>query len=331
MKMYLSILVSLLLVLAGCVPSFKVITNPEMPFEKRHFSVRVPRGDNWRLIDETPAIVYFGNIQSKTHTITAYVEESDNFPSFASPEEFYTFLKTSLAFNNNPDRFKFVRFEASRDAKYGEYSIRYSRIFEDHKAPNAPADRLLITKVNGCYILFPGKTGLIHLFYSERGLADEMQPDYDTKADNFTKTLSLKINGKYYSDYKMISGTTDGNAIIPDCDEATGVPIDIGEDQYDKFVSGCSSPILVEFYAPWDEYCQKYKPLITEIAAEYKGKVRVVTINSEKNEYLSYKHKVRLYPTVFLIKNGKVLDTWIGIRGGKDKIKERIRDVFNII
>lgn len=203
MKTATFILAGFLLMLTGCASSLREIKNAEIPFEKRHFSIRVPQGDDWKF-NESPTQVYFGKILDKTHTVTAYIEESETVPAFSNAEEFYIFYKTQLSFNNYPDRFKLIKFDSSKNPRYGEYGLKYTRIAEDFKAPNAPGGKSLITKENGYIFLLPEKYGMIHLFYSERGLAEEIQPNFDTLADNFLDGLKIKLNGKYYSNYDKI-------------------------------------------------------------------------------------------------------------------------------
>lgn len=66
-------------------------------------------------------------------------------------------------------------------------------------------------------------------------------------------------------------------------------------------------PVVVDFYADWCGPCQAMAPLIKELAVEYKGKVRIVKINIDKNQGAAQAYQVEAVPTFIIFKNGKLL------------------------
>jgi hypothetical protein len=201
----ISYLLPLMLVIAGCVSPLKEIKNPELPFEKKHFSIRSPQGEGWGLQKETSESVLFGKIITKTHTVTAYIIEESAAPDFDNAEDFYTYYKITLSTNAYPDRYKLLKFEHAKDATYGDFSMRYVLTAEDHKAPNAPGNIPLIIKYKGYVLVLPEKYGLIAMFYSERGLAEEMLPDFEAKAEEFIQGFKIRVNGTYFTEHSAIA------------------------------------------------------------------------------------------------------------------------------
>jgi hypothetical protein len=200
----ISYLLPLMLMIAGCASPLKEIKHPELPFEKRHFSIRAPQDEGWGLQKETSESVLFGKIITKTHTVTAYIIEESAAPDFDSAEDFYTYYKITLSTNAYPDRYKLLKFEHAKDATYGDFSMRYVLTAEDHKAPNAPGNIPLIIKYKGYVIVLPEKYGLIAMFYSERGLAEEMLPDFEAKAEEFIQGFKIRVNGTYFTEHSAI-------------------------------------------------------------------------------------------------------------------------------
>jgi hypothetical protein len=198
-------LLPLILMIAGCASPLKEIKHPELPFEKRLFSIRTPQGEGWGLQKETSESVLFGKIIAKTHTVTAYIIEESAAPDFDNAEDFYNYYKITLSTNAYPDRYKLLKFEHAKDATYGDFSMRYVLTAEDHKAPNAPGNTPLIIKYKGYIIVLPEKYGLIAMFYSERGLAEEMLPDFEATAEEFIQGLKIRVNGKYFTEYSAIA------------------------------------------------------------------------------------------------------------------------------
>lgn len=66
-------------------------------------------------------------------------------------------------------------------------------------------------------------------------------------------------------------------------------------------------PVVVDFYADWCGPCQSMSPLIHELAAEFKGRARVVKINIDKNQAAARQYQVEAVPTFLIFKAGKLL------------------------
>ena len=77
-------------------------------------------------------------------------------------------------------------------------------------------------------------------------------------------------------------------------------------------------PVLVDFYAEWCGPCKSLSPLISEIAEEYAGKVKVCKANIDADEGLSDYYNVMSVPTLMLFKNGEQAGMMAGYRPKKD-------------
>jgi thioredoxin 1 len=65
-------------------------------------------------------------------------------------------------------------------------------------------------------------------------------------------------------------------------------------------------PVLLDFYAEWDEACNEMHSVLRDVAAALGDKARVIKIDVEKNKELSEALRVKGLPTLMIYKNGEM-------------------------
>lgn len=96
-----------------------------------------------------------------------------------------------------------------------------------------------------------------------------------------------------------------------------GAVKEINESQFEGEVMQESIPVLVDFWAPWCGPCKMLGPVLEEVAAANEGRLKVVKVNVDDNQDLAQKFEVMSIPTMFLIKNGEVVDSFMGAMNKK--------------
>jgi thioredoxin 1 len=72
-------------------------------------------------------------------------------------------------------------------------------------------------------------------------------------------------------------------------------------------IDAMEGPLLVEFGAPWCPHCIAIQPALEELLAEH-PEVQHIKVHDGKGQPLGRSFRVKLWPTLVFLQNGKVLE-----------------------
>jgi putative thioredoxin len=73
-----------------------------------------------------------------------------------------------------------------------------------------------------------------------------------------------------------------------------------------------STPVLVDFWAPWCAPCRALGPILEKVVAGFGGRVKLVKVNSDEEQALSAQFGVRSIPYVVAFKDGRPVAQFVG-------------------
>ena len=93
---------------------------------------------------------------------------------------------------------------------------------------------------------------------------------------------------------------------------------------FEEEVIGSDIPVLVDFYATWCGPCKMLAPILSEIAEEYDGKIKVAKIDVDQEPALAQAFGVASIPTVFAFNKGQIVGNVVGLTT-KEKLLELVK------
>lgn len=91
-----------------------------------------------------------------------------------------------------------------------------------------------------------------------------------------------------------------------------GATLAVTDENFESIVIKSSTPVLVDFWAPWCGPCVAIAPTLDAIANEYQGKVTIAKMNVDENAHTPAQFAVRSIPFLVLFKDGKAVDQIVG-------------------
>ncbi len=85
----------------------------------------------------------------------------------------------------------------------------------------------------------------------------------------------------------------------------------VNKENFENEVLRADKPVLLDFYADWCGPCRMIAPVLDEIAAEH-PEYKICKVNVDEQSELAEKFGVMSIPSLFVIKNGEVVNQALG-------------------
>jgi thioredoxin 1 len=92
---------------------------------------------------------------------------------------------------------------------------------------------------------------------------------------------------------------------------------EINEAEFDAQVLNSGKPVLVGFLADWSQACERFEPMLKEVAGACNGKAKVLKVDVDDNPELGTLYGIQSVPTLIYFFNGTVRVKIVGTVSAK--------------
>ena len=90
------------------------------------------------------------------------------------------------------------------------------------------------------------------------------------------------------------------------------IDVDINNFLAEVIERSSTTPVVVQFWAPWCGPCKQLGPVLEKTVSAARGKVRMVRVNIDNNQQIAQQLRVQSVPTVYGFHDGQPVDAFAG-------------------
>lgn len=100
------------------------------------------------------------------------------------------------------------------------------------------------------------------------------------------------------------------------------------EANFEREVLEATTPVLVDFWAPWCGPCRQLTPIVEKLAKEMPG-VKIGKVNVDDSPGLAAQYDISAIPVLLFFQKGRVVGKMVGLQSAQS-IKNKLESMQSI-
>jgi thioredoxin 1 len=86
----------------------------------------------------------------------------------------------------------------------------------------------------------------------------------------------------------------------------------VTDDSFKSDVLESTTPVVVDFWAPWCGPCRAMAPAFEDLAREYQGQMTFAKLNTDENQHTMMQFGIQGIPTLLFFNGGELVEQMVG-------------------
>jgi len=105
-------------------------------------------------------------------------------------------------------------------------------------------------------------------------------------------------------------------------------PFTVTAANFEAEVLKSTTPVLIDFWAPWCGPCRMVAPSVEDMTTQYAGQLKVGKLNVDDHPSVAQRYGITGIPALLFFEDGQVVDTVVGAVP-KSTLKKHVDEVLD--